>query len=163
MKLHARIDEHGNPQLTDNQRAFLLKQGKFVLIEPDNAPSTELRGFFHGAIIPFVYYQHPHSGWATFDDCYRAVMIEFRPLRTRTLKSGWCVEGDSSSGKSKAWFQRLVDDVLAWMGEQAMELPDAESWKSFRDSAPTPDQAYPPIERLKAGYAAARQQPVWRM
>ena len=57
-------------------------------------------------------------------------MIEFRPLRTLKLKSGWCVEGDTSSGKSKAWFQRLVDDVLAWMGEQQLELPDSESFKA---------------------------------
>ena len=45
-------------------------------------------------------------------------------------------------------FRRFLEEVLRWMEQQGMELPDAEDFKRWRDSAPVKGEIYPPLKRL---------------
>jgi len=126
---------------------FYEQQGKPVTIELDDRPSAEMRRFFEGAVVPYVFYQSG-AAWSDFRECREALKLEFLPSWARDLRGNRVKLARSTTELSKAGFQRFLEDVLRWMELQGMEVPDAEEYKRWRDSGPLEGETYPPLKRL---------------
>ncbi len=135
-------------------RFFELAEGKDLLIAIDDAPTSNMRRYFEGAIVPAVFYQNPHSGWKSFADAREAIKVEFLPRYVRTIRKGRARTSRSTTELSKAGFTKFLDVVSNWMAEQGMEIPDPEDYKAWRDSAPEKGEIYPQLLRMKEAYDA---------
>lgn len=130
-------------------------EGKDIIITIDDEASANKRKFFEGAIVPAVFYQNPHSGWENFKECREALKLEFLPGWTKDFEGQRIKYARSTTELSNDKFGELIQDVIRWMQEQAMEIPDPEEYKDWRDSAPPPGEVYPQLQRLKDNYEAA--------
>lgn len=152
MKFQARIQDGKlvfGSKITE--QAFYEMNGMELTIETDDAPSNEVRRYFEGAVVPYVFYQHPQAGWKTFRDAREALKLEFLGAFIITL-AGERVKSAISSKVRNDRFKRFVTDVTNWMNENGLEVPDPEAYKRWRDSAPIPGEVYPPLARLKQKY-----------
>lgn len=145
------------PSPIAEQRFFEKYQGKDLFVEIDDSPSTEMRRYFEGCLIPIIFYAHPHSDWRDFKDAREAVKAEFLPVRTvespRTKQKIKIVP--STAALSKRAFRALIDQITHWLIENQIVAEadiDPESFKAWRDSAPDKDSSYPPLARLKLRY-----------
>lgn len=151
MQSRARVT-NGQIVFTSDYAETLFKQraeGKDLIITVDESPSKEIRGFFEGAVIPFLYWQSLKSGWTNYAETREALLMEFLPKWVIDLKGQRQKSRVSSAALSRVAYKRLVNDVLNWMADQGYELPDAEDYKKWRDSAPLKGEEYPPLARLK--------------
>ena len=82
-------------------------------------------------------------------------------LRCATTGTGWRLTGTreravrSTAQISKTKLIALTEAITRWMSEQGMEVPDSEAYKRWLDSAPPPDEVYPPLLRLKESHLRA--------
>lgn len=135
------------------RRAFFERnEGKDAIIDIDDAPTTNSRRYFEGALVPAVFYQHPKSGWIDFKDCREALKLEFLPGYTHTLGGERAKIARSTTELNKTGFLALIETITRWMHENGLEMPDPEDFKAWRDSAPAAHEMYPPLARLQAIY-----------
>lgn len=128
---------------------FFEHKGKHAIIEIDDKPSAQMRRFFEGAVVPYVFYQHPESGWETFRDAREALKVEFLPSYTiRTINGGRIALSRSSASLNKAKFSAFVEAVIRWLEENQYEVPDNEDYKRWENSAPGKGEVYPPLQRI---------------
>lgn len=159
--MRARIKiKHGEIVFSSPQarRAFFDRnEGKDAIIDIDDAPTANSRRYFEGALVPAVYYQHPLSGWIDFGDCRDALKLEFLPTYTRDLRGNRTKVARSTTELSKEGFFKLIDVITRWLQENQMEVPEPDDFKAWRDSAPSTEEVYPPLARLKLGYDSAKE------
>lgn len=135
------------------KRVFFERcDGKDAILDIDDAPTANSRRYFEGAVVPAVFFQHPNSGWIDFGDAREALKLEFLPDYTRSLKGEKIKYARSTADLSKEKFFKLIETITRWMEENALELPDPDDYKAWRDSAPAADQVYPPLARMKEVY-----------
>lgn len=159
MKVHVKIS-NGEITFTSEpaRRAFFDRaNGKNAFLEIDDAPTAQMRRYFEGALIPAIYYQHPNSGWIDFWDAREAVLLEFLPRYTRTLRGEKVRSRKSSTELTKLAFTGLLERISAWMLENQEEVPDPMDFKAWRDSAPAAGEIYPPLARMKMVYDKAKE------
>jgi len=155
MKYHAQITKEGNGLTFSSAMAkakFFEHKGAPVILEIDDAPTSEMRRFFEGAVVPYVFYQHPTSDWETFRDAREALKVEFLPVYTKTISGDRVKLSQSTAALSKAKFTAFLETVLRWMEQNGFEVPDSEDYKKWRDSAPGVGEVYPPLRRLIDNY-----------
>lgn len=153
MQFRAKIKNKGIEFSSPLSKHKLLQfEGSELIIEIDDKPTSEMRRYFEGAVIPSIFYQLPRSGWKTFKDCREAIKLEFLPSYTTSIKGERLKYPRSTAELSKAKFTALLDKIMRWMEEQGMELPDPEDYKAWRDSAPAANEVYPPLKRLIESY-----------
>lgn len=159
MKIRARAtkDKIIFTSLIAQERFFEKYAGKDLFIEIDDKPTSEMRRYFEGCIVPVVFYSQPDSGWRDFKDARESLKNEFLPVQTvKTLRTeGTARIVPSTSNLSKRAFRQFLDAIVFWMLENQIaseEDIDPESYKAWRDSAPPPGEIYPPLARLKARY-----------
>lgn len=154
MKIHVKI--LGKELLFTSpvaRAAFFEKNnGKNAFIGIDDTPTSQMRRYFEGAVVPAVYYQHPHSGWEDFRDAREALLLEFIPRYTRDIRGNRVKSRRSSTELTKEGFTGLIERITAWMIENGHEVPDPEDFKAWRDSAPAAGEIYPPLARMKQIY-----------
>lgn len=131
---------------------FYEQEGKPVIIELDDRPSAEMRRFFEGAVVPYVFYQSG-AAWSDFRECREALKLEFLPSWARDLHGDRVKVARSTADLSKAAFRRFLEEVLRWMETNSMDLPDADEYRRWRESAPAKGEIYPPLQRLKDAHA----------
>lgn len=140
------------------ERSFFEKYaGKELNIEIDDRPTTEMRRYFEGCLVPVIFYTHPHSGWRDFKDAREAVKGEFLPTKTiesvRTKTKISIVPSTNDLGKRA--FRQFIDAIVYWLLENQLCSEsdiDSEAYKAWRDRAPEKGAEYPPLARLKARY-----------
>lgn len=138
---------------------FEMAEGKDLNITIDDAPTANMRRYFEGAVVPCVFYQFPHSGWASFKDAREALKFEFLVAYTKSLAGKRVKVAKSTTDLSKEGFRRFLDEVIHWLMENGLEFPDPEDYKAWRDSAPPAWEIYPPVLRLKMRYDEERGKP----
>lgn len=69
------------------------------------------------------------------EDYHRMIMLEFRPIRTRTLSGKYVKQGDILRDKPNTYLIKLIDDVLDYMARNGYEIPNNEEYKKVRDEA----------------------------
>lgn len=166
MKLHSKITKDGKVPLTPMQQDWLKKHaGKNISIALDERSSIEMIKFFEGAVVPYFFYQ---SGMAfeTFKDARNTLKLEFNPEKVLKLNGEWSVSAKSMSEvyQNKERFRLLLDKIQKYFAENEYEFPDSEDFKKWRDSAPLPEEIYPPLKLLidnHASYIEASKKP-WR-
>lgn len=140
---------------------FFEHKGKHAIIEIDDKPTSEMRRYLEGCLVPITFYTHPQSGWETFRDAREALKVEFLPSHTiRTIKGSRVSLSRSTAGLSKVGFRVLIEAISRWLIENELctELDlDPESYKRWRDSAPGVGEVYPPLHRLKESYDRNKQ------
>lgn len=140
------------------ERNFFEKYaGKELFIEIDDKPTTEMRRYFEGCLVPVIFYSLPHSGWRDFRDARESVKAEFLPLKQvislSKTKEVWI--RPSTGNLSKRAFKQFIDAVVYWVLENQIASEsdiDSEAYKAWRDTAPERGAEYPPLARLKARY-----------
>lgn len=158
MRARVKIN-HGEIQFSSGpaRRAFFDRnEGKDCILEVDDAPTANARRYFEGALVPAVYYQHPRSGWIDFGDAREALKLEFLPGYTQDLHGTRTKIARSTTELSKEGFFKLTETITRWLIENAMDAPDPDDYKVWRDSAPPAGEVYPPLARMKATYDGAR-------
>lgn len=153
MKFYAQIGENTLTFRSVMARVkFFEHKGKDVVMEIDDKPTSNMRRFFEGAVVPYTFYQHPDSGWETFRDAREALKVEFLPSYVKTIKGDKIKTARSTTGLSKARFTKFLETVLQWLEENGYEVPDSEDYKNWRDSAPGVGEVYPPLARIAEQY-----------
>lgn len=158
--MRARVDK-GSFVFTSRITAmkfFALAEGKEVVIEIDDRPTGNMRRYFEGAVVPAMYYQHPHSGWHDFRDCREAIKLEFLPGYVKSLKGKRTKYAKSTDSLSKKGFGQFLETLTRYFAENGLEIPDPESYKAWRDSAPPAGEIYPPLERMMLRYDEAKHE-----
>jgi hypothetical protein len=128
---------------------FWEKKGTPVSIVEDDRPSAELRRFFEGAVVPYVFYQSA-TAWSNFRECREALKLEFLPGWTRDMRGVQVRTPRSTSELSKDGFRGFLGKIEVWMMDNAMDWPESDAYKAWRDSGPLKGEVYPPLARLKA-------------
>ncbi len=141
---------------TAKRMFFERNEGKEAHIELDDAPSEQMRRYFEGALVPAVYYQHPHSGWQDFSGAREALKLEFLPAYTLDLKGLRVKIAKSTTDLSKERFADFLSSVSVWLEENGLTVPDGMEYKAWRDSAPPAGEIYPPLARLREAFEAAK-------
>ena len=138
------------------QRFMEKAERKYAFIEIDDLASAEKRRFFEGAVVPAVFYQLPHSGWANFKECREALKLEFLSRWTKSIGGERMRYAMSTTELSNLRFGEFINKVIQWMQEQQMGIPDPEEYKSWRDSAPGYGEVYPQVAAWKQAYDEAQ-------
>ncbi len=145
---HSKIQKDGSLSLSSLQKQFLVKHaGKEVKVEVDETPTSEMRRFFEGAIVPYAFYQSDLA-WEDFRETREALKLEFNFAYTLDLGGKRAKVAKSTTTLSKERFKRFLDEIEAWFRENGYEFPDPEQFKAWRDSAPDANEIYPPLQRL---------------
>lgn len=137
---------------------FDRNNGKDAYIEIDDAPTANSRRYFEGVLVPAVFYQLPNSGWIDFRDARDALKLEFLPAYTHDLYGTRTKVSRSTTELTKDAFFKLIERITAWMMENAMEVPDPDEYKAWRDSAPPPGEVYPTLACMQKAYNAVKLQ-----
>lgn len=158
MKVRVRIQQGAVVFTSDMAKRVFFdhNEGKDAYLEIDDSPSDNLRRYFEGAVVPAVYYQHPHSGWGDFKDVREALKLEFLPSYTVDIHGERSKYARSTTELSKERFAGFVELVTQWLESNGMEVPDPEAYKNWRDSAPPAGEVYPQLARMKVAYDAAK-------
>lgn len=146
---------------------FEKNEGKDAIIEIDENPSSEIRRYFEGCIVPTVYYTHPQSGWNDFRDAREALKLEFLPTRNIVPIRGVPQKVASSTTMlTKERFRAFIEAIARWLLENEMcgaHDIDPQNYKTWQDSAPPAGEIYPPLARLKTNYDKVKHTvPPWR-
>lgn len=144
-------------------RFMELAEGKEVKLEVVEKPTNRMWRFFHGCLVPAMFYWHPFSGWIDFSEAREAMKLQFFP-GVKSVKLAFGDDGGVSvqvapslSTMSKERFTQAVESITSWMMENGMpyELLDSEEYLRWRDTNDT-DLVYPPLQRLKDAYEKQR-------
>jgi hypothetical protein len=129
--------------------------GKEVKLEIQEKPTTEMRKYFEGCLVPAFFYLHPGSGWRDFADAREVLKLEFVPgVRTIEDTEGNSVRiAPSTADIGKQRFSQMVEAITDWMRNNGVEeaLLDSEEYKRWRDTN-FDDPYYPPLRRVKELY-----------
>lgn len=134
-------------------------------LEPDTRPNVELIRFFEGAIVPSFFYQHAAGTFDTFKDARECLKYEFNATYGKDLQGRRIKQGGSLAEvyKSKMKTRAFIDKIQNYFLQNGYEFPDSEDYKRWTDSAPAPDEVYPPIARLIKLYKEIMNQKApWR-
>jgi hypothetical protein len=136
-------------------RFFETAEGKEVALEIVEKPTTEMRKYFEGCLVPAMFYSHPHSGWENFKDAREVLKIQFMPgVRSVKLLDGTFGQMvPSLADVSKKKMTVFVEAITEWMRENGMpeQVMDSEEYLRWRDTNFT-ELVYPPLQRLKESY-----------
>lgn len=161
MRFRAQIKNKGIQFDSDRTKAKLISlEGAYLIIEVDDKPTSNMRRYFEGAVIPAIYYQHPKSGWADFKECREAIKLEFIPGYFNDLGGVRQKTARSTTELNKGRFRAFLDQITDWMQSNGLEVPDPEDYKNWRDSAPDAGEIYPPLKRLMELYSQQRAAPL---
>lgn len=148
--------------LIAQERFFERAEGKHIIITLDESPTAEKRRYFEGCLVPVMFYSHPHSGWGSFADAREILKVNFLPIKLvetdkplKGLGRGNALVVPSTTNLSNKAFGEFIEAIVAWLRENVMvpeEAFDPENYKMWRDSAPSPEEVYPPLARLKERY-----------
>lgn len=125
-------------------------KGKPAYLVIDDQPTTNMRRYFEGAVVPAVFYQQ--GGWADFSECREALKLEFLPTWARILSGERLKIAKSTTSLSKAQFRAFLDQVVYWMIDNAMDIPNPDEYKAWRDSGPAAGEMFPQLRRLLEQY-----------
>lgn len=159
MKSHAKVEKRQiiftSPMSRD---MFLAKaEGKEITLELDESPTDEMRGFFHGAVVPAFFYLHPEVfDWKTFKDAREAIKLEYRPAWLTTKDRERKKYGQSMENISKKQMTILVNQVVKYLQENFDVQLDAKDYKKWKNSAPARGEVYPPTLRMKEKWERVR-------
>ncbi len=122
-------------------------EGKYVTIELVKPEvSDELRGYYYGAVIPFM--KHLVDDWNKIsDDQIHEILKKnfnyfeaFNPLTKRNERYGQSIMGAGNTGERGREF---IASISEWVLENYQRhLPDPEKYKKWRDTAPSPEEKY---------------------
>ncbi len=162
MKVHAHVHQGDIVFGSAIARANFFEKfdGKDILIEPNELISAKKRRFFEGCLVPVTFYAHPHSGWQSFADAREVLKLEFLGRDLRGINGEWARVARSTTDLNNKKFGAFIEAVVAWLQENHMvpqEALDPENYIRWRDSAPSPDEIYPPLARLKEVYDKEKQ------
>lgn len=139
------------------QRFMKMAEGHEVKLEVMKKPSTEMRKYFEGCLVPAFYYMHPKSGWRNFADAREILKLEFAPgaIELTDKDGNWVKVAPSTTNLSQKRFSLFVESITDWMRENGVDesVLDSEEYKRWRDTNFT-DPYYPPLKRLKDSYEA---------
>lgn len=166
MNLHAVIAETGDIPLSIPQREYLKKyKGKDVKIAVDDKPTTEMRRYLEGAVIPYIFLQSDNA-WTNYEDCREAILLEFLPKWVIDMSGNRAKTRISTTELSKEKFKNLIEQLNNWMEQNGYEIPDSIEFNNWKNSAPIAGEEYPPLVRLKEIYQGKKttktQIPRWR-
>lgn len=112
---------------------------KFRLEMVKSRVSDEMRGYYFGAIIPFIKSIVGEWGKLSDDQIHEILkknfngFVAYNPLTKRNERYGQSVaSNDKENTKMMEYVMRIADYV---MENYAQNLPDPEEYKVFRDSA----------------------------
>jgi hypothetical protein len=115
--------------------------GKDVRIElAKNPVSTEMRGYYFGAVIPIVRKTCKEWEKLTGDELHEVLKKQFcyfdawNNITKRTERFGQPVMSERSTTQKAMIF---LQDIAGYLAECGLTMPDPELYKKFRDSAPT--------------------------
>lgn len=137
---------------------FHRNKGKLAWLTIDDLPTTNIRRYFEGALVPAVFYQHytkyadGNIGvWKDFKECREALKLEFLASYATSLDGERIRTSQSTANLTKRAFTAFVERISRWLEENEMEIPDPEEYKAWLNSAPPPGEIYPQLARLKDG------------
>jgi hypothetical protein len=121
--------------------------GERVVIDLDKPPvSDEMRGYMFGAVIPFLKRIVPNWHPLSDDQVYEILKKNFNyfeawnPLTKRKERYGQSIMSRSCKNEEAMQF---IQEVAGWVAENyAMQLPDPERFKAWRDSAPAAGEKF---------------------
>lgn len=153
MKYEARVQNGLIVFKTDQVETIFFDQmeGRPIIIQPDDATTAEMRRFFEGAVVPYVFYQHPHAGWDTFKDCREALKLEFNTGFTRNIY-GDVVSIPLSTVMSKGKFNRMLKNVENWCDESGYVYPSSQQYDEWLKLNPPKNAIFPPLVKLVINY-----------
>lgn len=149
--------EFGSPLA--KHRFLKAAEGKEVRLDIQEKPTSEMRKYFEGCLVPAFFYLHPNSGWTSFADAREILKLEFSPGTRSVTKIDGSVArvAPSTTELSKTRFTSFVEAITGWMRESGVDetLLDSEEYKRWRDTN-FDEWVYPPLARLKALYDKAK-------
>lgn len=152
MEIKARIIQgelnFGTPITTHGVKEALKKnEGKEVKIVIMGRESGNMRRFFEGAVIPYLFYQHPHSGWDNFKECREAIKNEFNPVYIKGF-NGRVTTAPGSTAMRKDKFNQFLEKIERYCMENGFEFPNSEDFREWDLKHPLIGDIYPPLKRL---------------
>ena len=138
-------------------------EGKPVVIESTDKASAKMHRFYRGAVLPYNLLQN--TRWSDVKEVHDALKAEFLGSYFFTDIKGRKRETTISlAGVSRVKLSKYIEDILNWMGEQGLEVPDSEEFLKWQDSAPPAGSEYPPLRRLREAYEAKKNTKTpWRV
>jgi hypothetical protein len=147
MKLtYLSIAQNGELPIKPVIRAHLksvLVEGKpyrVTIAKASRNVSDELRGYMFGAVIPFIKEIVPTWAPLTDEQVYEVLkknfngFIAFNPVTGRNERYGQSV---LTNMKENEQARNFIERIAGWVRDNyALELPNPEDYKTFRDSAP---------------------------
>ena len=142
-KLWILKEEGGQPRMTDWQKADIADYCKqhpkatFRLEPSKNPVSDEMRGYYYGAVLPFLRTLVPEWEKLSDDNLHEICKKNFNffeawnPITKRKERYGQSIMAlDRQNQKAMEYLMRIADWV---MENYAMSMPDPEDYKRFRD------------------------------
>lgn len=115
-----------------------INEGKRVKIALDDQLSDEQRGYFEGAVVPAYASYHGMTVEQSREDLKR----EFNPMFIKRRDGSVAKIGTSTARLNKQKFADFLTRIIVWMDENGIPVPDPESYKQWRDSAPAVGEVY---------------------
>src|ERR1700680_3039523 len=114
MKFHAIIGDK-TLEFTSQLAAarFYERKRQPITIELDDRPTAEMRRFFEGAVVPYVFYQSA-TAWKDFRECREALKLEFLPGWTRDMRGTQVKIPRSTIDLNKDNFRDFLGRVEVW-------------------------------------------------
>ena len=122
-------------------------------VTADTRSTTKLRRFLI-VCCKYMFYQHPHAKWETWKDAWAAFKLEY------CFDMVWALDGTrqkavrTTAGYSKTRLQPIVDILVDYLIENGLEAPDTEAYDAWLQSAPSPGEEFPPMQKLIDSYYA---------
>jgi len=149
-RFHARVIARKITFFSEYQESLFFDkmEGKPILIEATDVASARMHRFYRGAVLPYNLLQN--TRWQDVREVHNALKAEFLGSHFFTDIHGKKRETTISlAGVSRVKLKKYIEDILNWMGEQGLGVPDSEAFLKWQDSAPPARAEYPPIKRLR--------------
>lgn len=148
----ASLDKKGGIDMSDHNRAHFrqwLKDnpGKPFKFETLDKVSTNLRGYYFGAVLPLV--RSTCAAWENLEapelhDVLKKMFFYFEtynPKTQRTERFGRSVMSDSEWNNTKKAMQ-FLEIIQDYLGNCGIEMPDSAEFKRWKDSAPDKGETF---------------------
>ena len=145
------IQKDGSIQLSRIQRNALQKDaGKMADIVIDRRANAKKIGFFEGPITQYFFYQHEKGVFDNFREAREALKLELNPKYIKNVKGKSVITAGSLEKvyESNRATTVLLEKAQDFFMQNGYIFPDSEDYKKWRDSAPGPDEVYPPLQKL---------------